>query len=179
MLPNLFAISTEYLNHKSIRTNIPYSKRLDDGLSILKHLKAGNLCIDAYHILTVLVADAYRPGIPLPTKLFNKHPDAYNLAKQCFDILTSYSTHNFDLVPSINLEFHPTWPQLKHVITAFIVPCYVDFSIAVTDNIFTNVPPGFIANRVEYFNIFLSKLGVDETNFEHLRECVSRGYPWE
>lgn len=178
MLPNLFAISTEYLNHKAARTGIPYSKRLDDGLTVLKHLKANDLCIDAYHILNVLVADACRPGQPLPNKVFSRHPAAHSLALQCFNIVQGYSTHNFDLVPSINIEFHPLYPQLRQLITAFIIPCYVDFSIAAMDNVFTSSEPGFIANRFEYFNVFLSKLGVDESNFEPLRECVSRDYPW-
>lgn len=160
-------------------TSIPFIKRIDDGIRLLEHLGISHnqVLVDAWCIHPLLIAmndrefTQYKLGlgieIPIATKL---------LSQQFNNICRAYPPSNVKDTEDLNIYF--MYPELKAMLLADKVPGYVDFCMAADEGLHDDAEEDYVPDRMEYFNIWLSHLGVDETNFEPMRNCVSRLYPW-
>lgn len=179
------AISNYYQNKQASRTKIPYMKHIDDGARILQLLGVtDHKVMDAWflHPLTQSMTDhqinAYLSSVGLPALHVICDADTVSLARQYADVANSFLPLYVDRDEHDTFNIYIMCPKLKALLIADKVQNYVDFCMSADSNKFDNEPSSFIPNRMEYFNMWLGRLDIDEVNFEPLRECVSRDYPW-
>lgn len=179
------AISSLYNNKKARRTQIPYMKHIDDGVKILQHLGVTDPEVyDAWLLhpliqtMSINQVEAFLSSYGLPPLHSGVSLNTIALAKQYADVANSFLPNVVDQNLHHTFNIYIACPKLKALLIADKVQNYVDFCMSSDMGYFDEEPDDYVPNRMEYFNMWLGRLDIDESNFEPLRECVSRDYPW-